>query len=179
MERLGHRCGCECHHAGDAIHRALHKLSRLQAPHQLIERLEIRHELQQQFQRAAARQAEAMRLVCSDAVAHKPGRRLRHVRLAVCTRVVINQVILDTATRDRTHAAAVFTQHHHRANRSRRRAPGLDHRHQHQLVTTGMPVACSAQHPHINTFHTVSPVAQDRPRSMPDPVPDCQQSRCP
>ena len=67
----------QCHVACVAIHRALHQLTRLQLLDQGIERRQIWGEFQQQFQRATTGQAEAVRLVSGDAVAHQFRCRLR------------------------------------------------------------------------------------------------------
>jgi len=152
-QRLGDRGRLQRHRAAGAVDRALHESSRFQLAHQFVERREVRLELQQQFQRAAAGQAEAMRLVRGDAVAHDRGRRLPDVsRAAVGAGVAVDQVILDAAAGDRAHAAAILAQCHHRTHGARRRAPGLDHRDQQQPMSGRMPVAGGAQYAYIDAF---------------------------
>ena len=119
-QRLGRRGRRQSHRAGDAIDRALHQLPRLQPLHQRLQRREIRLEFQQQFQGAAAGQAEAVRLIRRDAVAHQRGCGLRHGAVPISAGVAMHQVVLDATSGDGTHAAAILAQRHHGADGPRR-----------------------------------------------------------
>jgi hypothetical protein len=147
----------ELHGARCERHRALHEPAFFEFGHQGVERSGVGVVFEQQFERAAAGQAEAVRLVGGDAVLHQRGRRAQGHVFAVAVRVAVarDQVVLDAAARDRTHHRAVIGQRHDRADRPRRRAPGAHHRGQERALAGLPPVAQRAQHHDIEIFHGV------------------------
>ena len=107
-------------------------------PAGLLQRLNQR--LHHQAQCAAARQAEAGRLVLADAV-HDGA----DVRLHAVAPDAFDQVVLDATAGHGAGHQAVIAHAHHGADRARGRAPGRRHRHQHDRMPGLQPGAGRGQ----------------------------------
>ena len=108
----------------------------------------VAERLLHQAQVAAARQAEARRLFLADAVGDERGRGD-----ALALAHAVDQVVLDAAARDRAGDQAVAAHRQQRAGRARRRAPGLEHRHQPDGMAVGAPGARLLKHLQIEAVH--------------------------
>jgi len=89
------------------------QLPGVQLRQQLIKRLPRRGELEDQFKRATAWQAEAMRLIGADAIAHHFWRAVTKSAAAMSRGVAMDQIVLNAAAGHAAHHATVVTQGHH------------------------------------------------------------------
>jgi hypothetical protein len=116
----------ELYRARHHVDFACHQTAVLHRTAQIGNAALLRQRLQHQLDRAAARQAEAMRFFRRDAVLH----RLRACLFDTLLPHAVDQIVFDAATRYRTHYESIVTHREHRALGTRRRAPRLHHRHQ-------------------------------------------------
>ena len=98
-------------------------------------------------------QAEPVRLVRTHAVAHHLWRAAGYPRPAMEAAVPVNQVVLDAPARHTAHRAPVLPEHHHRAHRSRRRAPGAHHGGDEGALPFVAPAEQGAQDGDVEVFH--------------------------
>ena len=134
------------------IELAAHALARREQRQQLGDARARGHRLEHQFHRAAAGQAEALRLLGADAVAHDLGTPLERQRALAH---LLDQVVLDAAAGDGAGDDAVAAHRDHRADRPRRRAPGAHHGAEHRALPRFEPGRDLAQHIQIDVVHVV------------------------
>src|SRR6185436_376244 len=116
---------------------------------QLADPRVVRQRLDNELQRAAARQAPARRFLVGHAVGEELGfLRRRETRLHL-----LDEIVLDAAARDRADDLAVVADRDHRADRARRRAPGLDDGAERGLVPAFAPAFGGTQDFDIYAIH--------------------------
>ena len=74
-------------------------------------------------------------------------------RTALTLHMTVNQIVLDTAPRDRADDIAVLAQGEDRADRTRRGAPGAHHRGEQGAATGKPPVTQGSENRDIEVFH--------------------------
>ena len=157
LEARRHRSRRQPRGAIRKAHGPLHQLAAFERLDQLRQAGWVRVVFEQQFQRAATRQAKTMGLVGGDAVLHESRRTGRNPVPGFLRRVglreAVDQVVLDAAAGDGADHGAVFAQRHDRADRPRRRAPGAHHGRHQRALARHTPVAQRAQHHHVEVFH--------------------------
>jgi hypothetical protein len=148
-EHVGLAGRLQRHRAARQVQHAAHHLAARQRGEQLGQAGGRGHRLEHQLQRAAAGQAEALRLLGADAVLHHLGRVERERAVAHLG----DEVVLDAAAGDRAGDAAVVAHRHRRAHRARRRAPGAGDGAEHRAVAGLVPVLHLLQHAQVNVVH--------------------------
>ncbi|ASL75023.1 hypothetical protein BC350_16450 [Ralstonia pseudosolanacearum] len=135
------------------VERARHQLAGFHGMQQGVDPAGGGERLQHQLQRAAAGQAEAVRLFRADAVFHGLGPGL----VQAFAPHAVDQVVFDAAAGNRADHHAVVTQRQHRALGPGRGAPGLHHGHEQHAPLLLQPAHAGLQHFEIDAVHGALP----------------------
>ena len=149
LELVSGVAGLELDSTAGEFQAPAHALAALQALEQLAQAGARLHRLEHELDQPAAGQAEAVRGVGVDAVAH-------HLRPAGGERArlgLVDQVVLDAAAGDAAGHQAVVADGHRRAGRARRRAPGAGDGAQRHAVPGIAPGRDLAQDLQVDVVH--------------------------
>jgi hypothetical protein len=137
--------------AGIHLEPAQHQLLLADRFEQRVDRARLADGLEHDLQRSAARQAPARRVLIGDAVSDE----LRLVRRNLAALHLVDQVVLDAPAGDRAGDLPIVADRDHRADRARRRAPGLDDRAERYAVSRLAPRFGAAEDFDVYAVHGV------------------------